>query len=65
MDYHAFFWALVLYLGLLPGLVGAGVGAFWAWRRGAAPPRILMAAVVGFAVVAAVASLAILLLLGY
>ena len=65
MDYHGFAWGLFLIFGLVPGLMGAGIAATTAWRRGAPPIRIAMMALLGFAIAAGVALVLVLLFLRF
>ena len=65
-DYHGFFWGLVIYFGLVPGLVGAGLFAVRAWQRGASSPaRIAVGAAGGFVVAAVLCLLLVVAFLSY
>ncbi len=50
MDYHAFWQAIVVVFGVVPLVVGAGLGAAWAWRGGRRGTRLMLPTVVGGAV---------------
>ncbi len=64
-DYHGFFWGLVIYFGVVPGLVGAGLFAVRAWQRGASPARIAVDAAGGFVVAAVLCLLLVVAFLSY
>ena len=64
-DYDGFFLGLVLYFGVVPGLVGAGLAAVWAWQRGAPPARIAGRALGGFVIAAALCLLVVAVFLKY
>lgn len=49
-DYHALWQAIVIAFGIVPFLVGAGVGAFWAWRTRQRGWRLVLPALAGGAV---------------
>ena len=65
MDYQGFAWGLFVLFGLVPGLVGAGLAAAFAWRRGASPIRIAMTALLGSAIAVVIAFVLVLLFLRY
>ena len=65
MDYHGYFWAVLIYFGLVPGLIGAGVLGVRAWLKGAPPPRIGLAALKGFGLVLGLALILIVVFLRY
>ena len=50
MDYYAFWNAIVVVFGVVPLVVGAGVGAIWAWRVGRRGTRLIIPTVCGGAV---------------
>ena len=50
MDYHAFWQAIVVIFGVVPVVLGAGIGAVWAWRRGRRGVRLILPTVIGGAV---------------
>ena len=64
-DYHGFAWGLFIFFGLVPGLIGAGIGAAAAWRRAAKPGRIAAMALLGFAIALGTALVLALLFLRY
>ena len=47
MDYYAFWQGFVALFVILPVVVGAGVGAFWAWRTGRRGAGLITAAILG------------------
>ncbi len=50
MDYYGFWKGFVGLFVILPVVVGAGVGAFWAWRTGRRGTGLIAAAILGGAV---------------
>ncbi len=47
MDYYGFWQGFVGLFVILPVVVGAGVGAFWAWRKGRRGAGLIAAAILG------------------
>ncbi len=47
MDYDGFWTGFVVLFGALPLVVGASIGALWAWRRGERGARLIPAACLG------------------
>jgi hypothetical protein len=47
MDYYAFWQGFVGLFVILPVVVGACVGAFWAWRKGRRGAGLITAAILG------------------
>ena len=47
MDYYAFWQGFVGLFVILPVVVGAGAGAFWAWRKGRRGAGLITAAILG------------------
>ncbi|MCZ6771173.1 MAG: hypothetical protein O7G83_04170 [Proteobacteria bacterium] len=47
VDYHAFWQAIVVVFGVVPLVVGAGLGAAWAWRGGRRGTRLILPSVIG------------------
>ncbi len=47
MDYYAFWQGFVGLFVILPLVVGAGAGAFWAWRKGRRGAGLITAAILG------------------
>ncbi len=47
MDYHAFWQALVVTFGIVPLVVGAGLGAIWGWRDGRRGTGLILPTAIG------------------
>ncbi len=65
MDYYGFFWSILVYFGVVPGLIGAGILGVRAWLKGAPPPGIWLAALKGFVLVLVLALVLIVVFLRY
>ena len=65
MDYHGYFWSILVYFGLVPGLIGAGILGLRAWLKGAPPARVGLAALKGFVLVLGLALILIVVFLRY
>jgi hypothetical protein len=63
MDYYGFWLGFVGLFIILPVVVGAGVGAFWAWRKGRRGAGLITAAILGGAMLSlCVFAIAVLIL---
>ena len=47
MDYYAFWRAIVVVFGVVPLVVGAGLGAIWTWRIGRRGTGLILPTVLG------------------
>ncbi len=65
MDYYGYFWSILVYFGLVPSLIGAGIMGVRAWLKGAPPPRIWLAALKGFVLGFGLSLVLIVVFLGY
>ncbi len=65
MDYYGYFWSILVYFGLVPGLIGAGILGVRAWLKGAPPARIWLAALKGFVLGFGLSLVLIVVFLGY
>ena len=50
MDYHAFWQAIVVAFGVVPLVVGTGLGAIWGWRVGRRGTGLILPTAIGGAV---------------
>ena len=64
-DYYGYFWSILVYFGVVPGLIGAGILGVRAWLKGAPPPRIWLAAFKGFVLMLGLALILIVVFLAY
>ncbi len=47
MDYYGFWQGFVGLFGVLPVVIGAGVGVFWGWRKGRRGAKLIHSAFLG------------------
>ena len=65
IDYPSFFWTALIYVGVVPGMAGAGILAAHAWRKGRAPRAVALAALKGFALLGGLAVLLVVAFLRF
>jgi len=46
-DYYAFWNAIVIWFGIVPAVVGGGLGALWAWRHGKHGAKLIIPSLIG------------------
>ena len=47
MDYHAFWQAILVVFGVVPLVVGAGLGAIWGWCHGRRGKELILPTFLG------------------